>query len=55
VRDVRERRVTRKTARATRETSRATREQRDDNKRHTCEQRDIRVLLNYVVLILVKY
>jgi hypothetical protein len=55
MRDVRERRVTRETARATRETARTIREQRDDDERHTCEQRDVRVLLNYVVLILAKY
>jgi hypothetical protein len=55
VRDVRERRVTRETARATREPARITREQRDDDERHTCKQHDIRVLLNYVVLILAKY
>jgi hypothetical protein len=36
---MRERRVTRETARTTRETARTTREQRDDDERHTCEQR----------------
>jgi hypothetical protein len=51
--DMRRRRA--QTARATREATRTTREQRDDDERHTCEQHDIRVLLNYVILILAKY